>query len=287
MNIKEEVRLVLQLVTIYICKPDTPRSIKEKEKSHLGREYLLLQVLQYWKSHSLPIEPLEAFIVENLSYLSESLSHILENPPSATKTLTFSPPRTPHNSQRNPPSLKLSNSGGGTEARNPVLAPPAPPKPPEDSEKPWVLEFSSQLYTKVVHFSLQKMVQDTEKETPVSEAHLWEGIKENMEKEVSRREAIVIQHLSAPSGSKVHDSGDTKDVAFTCGHHMTRRALVGHVVPQLLQRLELFPVPIPATTRLIVACYKLKMIPLACPMCLYNYMREAVPNGDSLRAWQV
>ena len=51
-------------------------------------------------------------------------------------------------------------------------------------------------------------------ETPVSEAHLWEGIKENMEKEVSRREAIVIQHLSSPSasvsGSKVHDSADSK-----------------------------------------------------------------------------
>jgi hypothetical protein len=44
MNIKEEVRLVLQLVTTYICKPDTPRNIKEREKTHLGREYLLLQV---------------------------------------------------------------------------------------------------------------------------------------------------------------------------------------------------------------------------------------------------
>jgi hypothetical protein len=48
-------------------------------------------------------------------------------------------------------------------------------------------------------------------ETPVSESHLWGGIKENMEKEISRREAIVIQHLSAPTASgKVHDSGDTK-----------------------------------------------------------------------------
>ncbi len=80
------------------------------------------------------MEPIETFINNNLSSLSETLSQILENPPSTNNTTNQHP---------------TNNEKDGGKETEVVL--------------PWVLEFSSDLYTKVVHFSLQKMIHDTEK----------------------------------------------------------------------------------------------------------------------------
>lgn len=121
----------------------------------------------------MPIEPLETFITENLSTLSDPLSLILEHPPAPSPTIAF-PPHTPNISSRrspstpspssasSPPPLSLSaNIISKTSNGSP---PPPPPLPPaREPVLPWVLEFSSDLYTKVIHYSLQKMVQDTEK----------------------------------------------------------------------------------------------------------------------------
>lgn len=62
---------------------------------------------------------------------------------------------------------------------------------------------------------------------------------------------------------------------------------MGQILPQLQQKLEQLPVSLPITMRLLEACYGLKYIPLACPQCLYNYLREAIPSAASLKPWQM
>jgi hypothetical protein len=46
------------------------------------------------------------------------------------------------------------------------------------------------------------------------------------------------------------------------------------VIPQLKQRLDILPTPLPITSKLVIADYAQNFINLACPVCFYNYLRQ-------------
>jgi hypothetical protein len=118
--------------------------------------------------------------------------------------------------------------------------------------------------------------------------------------------------------------GPSQDViAFTCGHTYGRREYFEQILPELRRRLDSLPAPAPLTAsvrpsptitssarrkrthtdtqartrawtdtcaQLWLASYYLPRMPLACPLCAFNGLRQdlvrAQPDAaDRVRAW--
>jgi alpha-tubulin suppressor-like RCC1 family protein len=162
--------------------------------------------------------------------------------------------------------------------------------PTESIDRPLCLDFSLDFYLIITKKCLERMKNeyDIAQNERVSEEKFWDSIKNNLVKDIGKKEKIVIPLPIRQEGSEYGQ--DNKYVIFTCGHHFTRNYLNERVIPQLKQRLELLPTPLPITSKLVIADYAQSFINLACPVCLYNHLRQKQsqmhPNAR-LEKWEL
>jgi hypothetical protein len=155
------------------------------------------------------------------------------------------------------------------------------------------LRMSPEFYLKVVQASIkseeEKAVQMSPDGTQTSMERLWTQIKGNIEKDAEKRFRLLIPQVELRDHSKQRGTAAITpgDVAFTCGHLFTEKAFNDEILPQLREKVSALPIPLPLTLKMILADYQLKMINLACPVCVYNYLRErhSQPGKPALEKW--
>jgi len=123
----------------------------------------------------------------------------------------------------------------------------------------------------------------------ITEERLWADIKHNLDKDLSKKDTIIIKNMdSVKKSTNATNSTVDKDVVFTCGHFFSREYFTGNIIPQLRDKLELFPTLLPVTSKLILSDYQQQFINLACPVCLYNYLRQKQNQPDKpLDRWDI
>eukprot|EP00163_Fabomonas_tropica_P012138 TRINITY_DN2335_c3_g1_i1.p1 TRINITY_DN2335_c3_g1~~TRINITY_DN2335_c3_g1_i1.p1 ORF type:complete len:482 (-),score=72.86 TRINITY_DN2335_c3_g1_i1:108-1394(-) len=131
----------------------------------------------------------------------------------------------------------------------------------------------------------------------VTVARLWQELTANLDKDVDKRMSVqapvTVMRSSADSSASTPSSilsGGTAPeaptstgenfLAFTCGHHFLKKAFFDNILPAFQKRVENLSQDMPLTTQLFVADYKLKFSRLACPICLYNSLRQTSSAGQ-------
>jgi len=151
----------------------------------------------------------------------------------------------------------------------------------EGQVPPWILPFSTKAFLIFLRAHQKELQENNQKNIKVSQEKLWEGIKENLAKNLPKRYKLVVPSISL-DGESTEGS-----MVFTCGHIYKRRTFFESILPEFKQRVDSFPTTIPVTTKLILADYHQSMINLACPSCLYNYLRETQPREANLKTWNI
>ncbi|KJE88999.1 hypothetical protein CAOG_00561 [Capsaspora owczarzaki ATCC 30864] len=111
------------------------------------------------------------------------------------------------------------------------------------------------------------------------------------EKGFSTASGSGVTTLSSAGATSLASNGinaptDRDVVVFTCDHCFSRRNLNDTVLPELEKRLTALASfgKGSITARLILADYRLGLVSLACPMCLFNALRMEVVNSSSSMA---
>ncbi len=68
---------------------------------------------------------------------------------------------------------------------------------------------------------------------------------------------------------------------FTCGHYFTREDYQDKILPQFKQRAEQLPIAVPVTTKLLLGEFQQRVMNLACPVCVFNYLRVQQTQIDT------
>lgn len=167
----------------------------------------------------------------------------------------------------------------------------------EDSDSPIAgIEFSSDFYFAATEASVRAgdaahaaaVAADTSR---TSTDRLWAQIQANLEKDHDKRFRLIIPQVELRDHYRQKTAAALLpgDVAFTCGHLFTEKAFDDEILPLFREKVAGLPVPLPLTSKLLVADYQLSMINAACPACVFNYLRErhAVPGKPAPEKWVV
>jgi len=147
--------------------------------------------------------------------------------------------------------------------------------------------FSPLFYLEVTKKRLKILSELHRKEqlNKVTEERLWSEINLNLEKDLEKRNKIIIPNLALISRipPKSQPSNERDTIAFTCGHFFPRRDFVDSILPDLVKRLESFPVPLPLTSKILISDYFKNQTDHACPVCLFGGLRvEFLKNFNDL-----
>jgi len=182
-------------------------------------------------------------------------------------------------------------------------------------ELPLLLPFSYNLYLLIAKYELYSLYSSSiSHNKDVSEDTLWSHIRENLEKDLAKRENIALpiitvnlllrsqyntttnnNSLILPSQNADQNSS-SEMIAFSCSHLYSRRYFMDSILPQFEQRIIGSLIPsLPATLKLLVAEYHQQFVNLACPVCVYNALLQETTSSSnllqqkqsSLRPWEV
>jgi len=139
------------------------------------------------------------------------------------------------------------------------------------TDHPFCVKFSLKVHLHITKTCLELLRQNyfKEKQDKPPEERLWTEIKDNLYKDLDKKDKIVL-NVENTSASKT----DLKDFAFTCGHHYSRSRFLEDILPHFQEKVMSFPNPIPITSKLMVMDYQQQEIALACPVCVYNDIRK-------------
>ena len=140
-----------------------------------------------------------------------------------------------------------------------------------------------------------KPSETADKEGLLSETRLWTEILRNLAKDMNKLSSFTVSGpaLSClrqePNSSPADDIEDSTLIAFSCGHAFSQTHFESIVLPEFSERVQNFPVPIPNTLLHLHNCYKkLRRYPLACPHCVFQYLRKLQLQecpGFPIRPW--
>ena len=125
---------------------------------------------------------------------------------------------------------------------------------------------------------------ETTKEGLLSDTRLWAEIMRNLSKDVYKSSSILLtgsalrvfgDNTDTPTGSSNTTATGGDVIAFSCGHAFTDVDFKSKVIIEFKEHVQNFPVPIPETLFQLQNCYKkLSQYPLACPYCVFQYLRQ-------------
>jgi len=139
------------------------------------------------------------------------------------------------------------------------------------TDHPFCVKFGLQVHLHITKTCLEqiKLNYSKEKQDKPPEERLWTEIKDNLYKDLNKKDKIVLNLENTPPSKT-----DLKDYAFTCGHHFSRSRFLEDILPHFQEKVAAFSNPLPITTRLMVLDYQQPEIALACPVCVYNDLRK-------------
>ena len=115
----------------------------------------------------------------------------------------------------------------------------------------------------------------TSEDSPSSCTRLWAEVMRNLGKDVYKHSSILLTGSSLSVFSQVSGSKSGDVLAFSCGHTFTEADFKVRVLIEFKERVQGFPLPIPQTLLQLLNCYtKLRCCPLACPYCVFHYLRQ-------------
>jgi len=230
-----------------------------RQKNNDKKAVLILQVLYYWQRRKLPIPPLESFLLDHIDEAGYNLAQILH-----------------------------SRSG----YRNPFAD----------------LPFTARLYESIALLCMRKLNLTPDQSsgneaigrregngggdklagdsTELSEEGLWGEITATLPSHWDKRGKVTLPmpSLLSPSSIGLED----QVIAFSCdeAHHWGRRGFYEGVMGKFKALLAALPRDLHMTGSLLLAEYQQGRIGLACPMCVYNTLRqELLPEYPSLKPW--
>lgn len=117
----------------------------------------------------------------------------------------------------------------------------------------------------------------------LSDTRLWAEVMRNLTKDTYKTSSFLLtgsalktlsQDTAKSSSSDVTD-GSRGVIAFSCGHAFTEVQFESKILFEFKERVQNLPVPIPETLSQLQNCYKkLNHYPLACPYCVFQYLRQ-------------
>jgi alpha-tubulin suppressor-like RCC1 family protein len=156
---------------------------------------------------------------------------------------------------------------------------------PAGSDKsPLCVTLSQDIYFAVVTSYTQIMDENFRKDQSekVPEEKLLASIRNNLNKDVDVKDKIALSTMLAPIKGPTHvNPGDPTHVAFTCGHYFARDDYQDRILPQFKQRAEQLPIAVPVTIKLLLGEYQQRVMNLACPVCVFNYLRVQQTQIDT------
>lgn len=117
----------------------------------------------------------------------------------------------------------------------------------------------------------------------LSDSRLWTEVMRNLSKDIHKSSSFMLTGstllaFSQHTGASSHTTSKTQKsdvIAFSCGHAFTEAQFQSNVLVEFVERVQNFPVPIPETLFQLQNCYnKLTHYPLACPHCVFQYLRQ-------------
>lgn len=119
------------------------------------------------------------------------------------------------------------------------------------------------------------------KEGLLSDTRLWAEVMRNLSKDIYKSSSFLLtgsalNAFSQDTGVNSVPATEDKDVvAFSCGHAFTETQFESKVLSEFNEHVQNFPIPIPRTLFQLQNCYKkLSHYPLACPYCVFQYLRQ-------------
>jgi hypothetical protein len=114
----------------------------------------------------------------------------------------------------------------------------------------------------------------------LSDSRLWAEVMRNLSKDIHKSSSFMLTGSSLlafnqETGASTDEMQKRNVIAFSCGHAFTETQFESHVLIEFIERVQNFPVPIPETLFQLQNCYnKLAHYPLACPHCVFQYLRQ-------------
>ena len=108
-----------------------------------------------------------------------------------------------------------------------------------------------------------------------SDTRLWAEVMRNLGKDAYKNSSILVTGGALSTFSRDPGSTCGDVLAFSCGHVFTEAEFESKVLIDFKERVQNFPLPIPQTLLQLQRCYKkLNNYPLACPFCVFQYLRQ-------------
>lgn len=140
----------------------------------------------------------------------------------------------------------------------------------------------------------REKVQQLTIETTKGDIGMWAEVLRNLMKDLSRHHSINLPEsvLAGICGRQPEDdvgekegqnqtmedvrsTNDNAVVAFSCGHAHPMGRFQNQIVPEFVERVQDFPLPLPQTLRMLQLYYKqAQCYPSACPHCVFQYLRK-------------
>lgn len=144
----------------------------------------------------------------------------------------------------------------------------------------------------------KEKVQKLTIETTKGDIRMWAEVLRNLMRDLSRYHSIYLPEsilagirgrLSEDVGEKGRGKGGTQTMlteevrstnnnaiaAFSCGHAYPMDRFQNQIVPEFVERVQDFPLPVPQTLRVLQLHYKqAQSYPCACPHCVFLFLRN-------------
>lgn len=146
----------------------------------------------------------------------------------------------------------------------------------------------------------REKVQKLTIETTKGDIRMWAEVLRNLMKDLSRHHSIYLPEsvLAGIRGRQPEEDPGEKEgegeggilttsteesrstnvnaiAAFSCGHAHPMGRFQNQIVPEFIERVQDFPLPLPQTLRMLQLHYKqAQCYPSACPHCVFQYLRK-------------
>ena len=134
-------------------------------------------------------------------------------------------------------------------------------------------------------------------ETTKGDIRMWAEILRNLMKDLSRNHSIALSEnvlmgirgwqpdesiwekgepeRRSSLADEGHSTNENAIAAFSCGHAHPMDRFLNHIVPEFVERVQNFPLPLPQTLRSLQTYYKqAQSYPSACPHCVFQFLRK-------------
>ncbi|XP_077982825.1 uncharacterized protein LOC144437691 [Glandiceps talaboti] len=267
--------------------------------TNMDLAFLLHQMLWFWYSMALPMQPLEVILSEYLKLLAYPLSLMLFSANSAEMVYVA-----PENSA-DIEIILLTDREDVTLPTSAKSLLEIPDKIRQSFSTKFCLEVTSAVVTHITSGQPHKEYSDImingfagdktqlqqglqHQPNDVPEEKLWQEILQNLKKDLNSREFIQLSHNDAQALLKalkeqiqsntyryVPEEQEPDIMVFSCGHHFLKQPFLLTTVPLFETAMNNLPVPLPATADIMVHLYRMNgCVPLACPNCVLSALKQ-------------